>query len=202
MQFIGTCTTDIPHRLYRDDKACVDFIYYISQVIQVEVLERVRASSFWGLMIDEYIHEWGLDPNKLVGFGSDGASTMLGSKNRVVVRLKRDLNPFLTITHCVAHRTNLASSTAAKESNCKVVSDEVDTILNSVSSYFAHSSKRKAGLHSLQVPSLSDARKSMKRFCKIRWLSRSQAVCTLCDSLESVMVYFKSVVGRKMSLEH
>ncbi|KAL3700775.1 hypothetical protein R1sor_018797 [Riccia sorocarpa] len=53
MKLIGSVTDDIPRRLYRDDKACVDFIFYMSQVIQVQVLDWVRASPFWGLMIDE-----------------------------------------------------------------------------------------------------------------------------------------------------
>ncbi|KAL3702535.1 hypothetical protein R1sor_020557 [Riccia sorocarpa] len=238
---LSICTSDLPRRLYRDDKSCIEFIYYMSQVIQVVVLDRVKTSPFWGLMIDEstdvsvtshlvvfcsileegqiktaflgllhiphkdsssivqelwkYIEEWGLEPSRLVGFGSDGALTMLGSKNGVAVRLRRSRNPFLTITHCVAHRTNLASLAAAKFPTCKVVSEEVDAILNSVSSYFAHLSKRKAGLYSLQE-TLSDVRKSMKRFCKIRWLSRSESVCTLCDSLESVLVYFKDIAGK------
>ncbi|KAL2653600.1 hypothetical protein R1flu_021728, partial [Riccia fluitans] len=71
--------------------------------------------------ICKQIYDWGLEPSKLVGFGFDGASTMLGSKNGVAMRLKRSLNPFLTITHCVAHRKNLASLAAAKDPTCKVV---------------------------------------------------------------------------------
>ncbi|KAL2641778.1 hypothetical protein R1flu_009365 [Riccia fluitans] len=166
MQLIESCTEDVPRRLYRDDKACVEFIFYMSQVIEVQVLDQVRASPFWGLMIDKstdvsvtshlvvfctfldegqvktvffgllhipqkdsgsivqeickQIYDWGLEPSKLVGFRSYGASTMLGSKNGVAVRLKRSLNPFLTITHCVAHRTNLASLATTKDPTYKV----------------------------------------------------------------------------------
>ncbi|KAL3689460.1 hypothetical protein R1sor_015769 [Riccia sorocarpa] len=102
MHLIGTCTSDIPRRLYRDDKACIEFIYYISQVIQVEVLDRVRTSPLF------MSGDWNL--------------------------------------------TNLASLATAKDLNCKAISD--------------------SGL----------------------WLSKSAAVSTLCDNLESVLVYFKDIV--------
>ncbi|KAL3689532.1 hypothetical protein R1sor_015841 [Riccia sorocarpa] len=229
-------TDKIPRGLYQDDKACAEMICCSSQVLQARVLDRVRASVFFGIMIDEStdvsttghlvvfctfiengqvktaflglihipnkdaaaitailinrLHEWNLDIKRFVGFGSDGAASMLGSKNGVAARLRRMLNPFLTVTHCVAHRTNLASLQAAKNTNCKRVSDEVDTILNSVSGYFSHSAKRKAALYSLQE-TLDDCRRSMKRYCKIRWLSRTAAVTTLCDSYESVLVFLR-----------
>ena len=51
----------------------------------------------------------GLDFDKCVGFGSDGASTMIVKQNGVAARLKDKVNHFLTSIHCVAHRTNLAA---------------------------------------------------------------------------------------------
>ena len=55
----------------------------------------------------------GLDPRKIVGLGSDGASVMLGKKTGVGVRLKAR-SPHLTHVHCIAHGVNLAASGAAK----------------------------------------------------------------------------------------
>jgi hypothetical protein len=127
-----------------------------------------------------------------VAFGSDGASTMVGSHGGVATKLKKNLNPFILSCHCVAHRTNLASLDASKTSDCKVISDEVDRILNAIASYFNSSSKRKHALTILQAV-LFYAKKTIKRYHKIRWLSRWQAVTTLCDSLESVLCYFGDV---------
>ena len=39
---------------------------------------------------------------------------------------------------------------------------------------------------------LNDANKTLKRYHKICWLSRFQVVTTLCDSLESVLVYLRA----------
>ncbi len=38
---------------------------------------------------------------------------------------------------------------------------------------------------------LADSTKCLKRYHKIRWLSRWQAVTTLCDSLGNVLIYFR-----------
>ena len=104
--------------------------------------------------------------------------------------------PFLLSCHCVAHRTNLAALDVSKALDCKLISDEVDIILNAIASYFNKSSKRKHALTNLQT-TLFDAKKTMKLYHKIRWLSRCQAVTTLCDSLEFVLYFFRDVKDKK-----
>jgi hypothetical protein len=131
---------------------------------------------------------WGLDMEKCVGFGSDGAATMVGKNSSVATFLKK-VNPFLTSTHCVAHKTNLAALEASKNESCKDMSSEVDSMLNTLAGHLKKSCKRKTVVQALQNE-LHDAQKILKRYHKIRWLSRWQVVTTLCDSLESVIVYF------------
>jgi hypothetical protein len=121
----------------------------------------------------------------MVGFHGGGAT-----------KLKRNLNPFILSCHCVAYRTNLASLYASKISDCKVISDDVDMILNAIASYFNSSSKRKHALTTLQTIFFY-AKKTIKRYHKIRWLSRWQAVTTLCDSLELVLCFFRDVKDKK-----
>jgi hypothetical protein len=207
-------------------------------LVQKKILDRVRDSRFFGIMIDEstdisvtghlvvfssfvekglplcvflgllhieegkkdaYIifetltrtmKEWGLDFDKCVGFGSNGASTMIGKQNEVAVRLKDKVNHFLTSIHCVAHRTNLAAIDATKVGPCKIMSKEINALLNSVAMHFKKSCKRKNVLLQLQEK-LVDSTKCLKRCHKIRWLSRWQAVTILCNSLENVLIYFR-----------
>ena len=121
---------------------------------------------------------------KYMAFGSDGASTMVGSYSGVARILKNNLNPFFLSCDCISHKTNLAALDASKISDCKVISDEVNTILNAIVSYFNISSKRKHILITLQTIFFY-ANKIIKRYHKIRRLSKWQAVTTLCDSLES-----------------
>jgi len=79
-----------------------------------------------------HLKHWGLKLCKFVAFGNDGASTMVGSHGGVATQLKNKVNPFLLSCHCVAHRTNLAALDASKAPNCKVISSEIDTLLNSI----------------------------------------------------------------------
>lgn len=153
------------------------------------------AAVMYERLTNYLVKDCGLDFNKFIGFGSDGAATMVGKKNGVSTRLKK-LNPFLTSVHCVAHRTNLAALEAAKHDSCKVISSDVDKVLNKVAFYFKKSCQRRVGLQAFQSQ-LLDAQKSLKRYHKIRWLSRWQAVTSLCDSLESVITYFRDVPHKK-----
>ena len=87
--------------------------------------------------------EWRLDFDKCVGFGSVGASTVIGKQNGVAARLKKKVNHFLTSIHCVTYRINLAAIDATKVGPCKDMSREIDTLLNSVAVHFQKSYKRK-----------------------------------------------------------
>ena len=97
-------------------------------------------------------------------------------------------------THCIAHRTNLAALEASKNPSCKELSVEIDTLINDLASYFKKSCKKKYVLQSLQKK-LNDAKKTLKRYYKIRWLSRWELITTLYDSLESVCMFFRDGRG-------
>lgn len=108
----------------------------------------------------------------------------------MATRLRTQVNPFLLSCHCVAHRTNLAALDAAKSPTCKVISPEIDILINNILSFFHKSDKRKHALTALQER-FYDSKKSMKRYHKIRWLSRWQSVTALCNSLKSVQFFYK-----------
>ncbi|MCO5615125.1 hypothetical protein L7F22_069414 [Adiantum nelumboides] len=84
------------------------------------------AKSLFNVVIDE-LKRCKLDLSKLIAFGSDGCSTMTGKKNGVSSLLKKNVNPFLTSIHCVAHRSALAVSSVAKSMDaCK----KLDKLVN------------------------------------------------------------------------
>jgi len=51
----------------------------------------------------------------------------------------------------VAYRTNLAALEAAKQDSCKLISSDVDKVLNKVVFYFKKSSQRRVGLQAFQI---------------------------------------------------
>ena len=52
---------------------------------------------------------------KLVGFGADGASNMMGNRTGLATQLKSS-HPHMIINHCLAHRMELAYKDAMKDS--------------------------------------------------------------------------------------
>ena len=54
-------------------------------------------------VIDRYFEKIGVPLSKIVGFGSDGAAVMLGSRNGVATKLRED-SPFMLNVHCIVYR--------------------------------------------------------------------------------------------------
>ena len=82
---------------------------------------------------------------KCLGFGSDGASVMVGHKTGVATRMKA-VNPFTVSIHCAAHRLALVSSQAAKE--IAYMTKLIET-LHALYNFFHNSAVRSAKLHAI-----------------------------------------------------
>lgn len=123
---------------------------------------------------------------KMCGFGSDGASIMIGKRNGVAAKLK-DKVPWLVNSHCVAHRLALACSQAADE---VPYMKKFKAILAQLYRFYEHSSVRTAGLKDIQnVLSAPDLH--LKRASDTRWLSHDLAVTAVRKSLPSVITSLK-----------
>ena len=92
---------------YVDENGCAKTVFHGNYTVAAGDAETTYNKPV------EVCEKIGLDPRKIVGLGSDGASVMLGKKTGVGVRLKAR-SPHLTHVHCIAHRVNLAASGAAK----------------------------------------------------------------------------------------
>jgi len=79
-----------------------------------------------------------LNLDNFVDFESDGTSTMVG----VYTRLKKEVNPLLTIVHCIANRTNLAALQDASTKPCDVMSSSIDDLMNSLAAHFKNLVKK------------------------------------------------------------
>ena len=119
---------------------------------------------------------------KMCGFGSDGASTMIGSRNGVAAKLKAKV-PWLVNNHCVAHRLALACSQAAEAiPYMKKFKDIVAQLFR----FYDYSAVRTAGLKDIQsVLGAPDLK--LKRASDTRWLSHDQAITAIRKSLPSII---------------
>ena len=62
----------------------------------------------------EVLREFGVETRKVMGFGSDGASVMVGKTNGVAAKLLTD-NPHSVAIHCCCHRLHLSVSNVCQE---------------------------------------------------------------------------------------
>ena len=78
-------------------------------------------------IMDRYLKEHGLKWENCVGFCSDGAQTMAGSRNGLQALIMR-VAPDAHLTHCIIHREALASRQISPELN--EVLTEVVSVVN------------------------------------------------------------------------
>jgi hypothetical protein len=54
-ELLVSCKTPITEKLYHHEKTCVDMMFIISTILQRQILDKIRDSRFFGIMIDESI---------------------------------------------------------------------------------------------------------------------------------------------------
>ncbi|KAF0428013.1 zinc finger protein [Gigaspora margarita] len=79
-----------------------------------------------------------LEPLKLLHFGSDGDSKMIGIRNGVSAKLKK-LNPFMSNCYCIAHQLALAEKASAKDVPYFL---DYEITIKELYAYFANSHSR------------------------------------------------------------
>lgn len=132
--------------------------------------------------VKEYISSKDIDPSKIRGIGTDGAATMIGCRNGVVTRLKRELMPTAISVHCSAHRLNLASSQA---SDVVPYVKKFGSILRQLFDFYDNSAVRMAGLQAIQ--NLVKEKGKLLAPCTTRWLSIERSVHRLKTCFISVV---------------
>ena len=119
-----------------------------------------------------------------MGFGSEGASVMMGCKIGVAKHLK-DFNPFIINIHCIAHRVALAASGAGKE--VEKVAKYRQTV-NSVYNYFDNSVICYRRLCELNSALDDNDIASLKELCSIRCLSLTHTVMAMKANLHALLM--------------
>ncbi|XP_071138765.1 zinc finger protein 862-like isoform X2 [Mytilus edulis] len=120
---------------------------------------------------------------KMMGFGSDGASVMVGRKTGVATQLKSQ-NPEMVNVHCIAHRLALA---AAQASDNIPYLQKFKDILRQLFYYYQNSAVRMSGLKEIELilgtPSIK-----LKEVADTRWLSHESAVTAIRRCLPALIL--------------
>ncbi|KAK1890856.1 Zinc finger protein 862 [Dissostichus eleginoides] len=144
---------------YKNDNACRTFVQAIGQSMKDDLVEKLKNTHFFSVMSDSSVdrshaHSQGiLDAilvglrnvglteqdlkSRMVGFGCDGASLMMGVHNGVAAKLKQ-MCPSIVPIWCVAHRLELSALDSIKSVPLLA---ELKETLNGVYKHYSHSAK-------------------------------------------------------------
>ena len=127
--------------------------------------------------------------SNLLGFGSDGASVMLGRHNSVVTRLKRE-QPNLYNIHCLCHIAHLCASDAVKK-----LPAQIEELAQDIYAHFHMSAKRIEEYQEFQHFCEIEPHKLLKPSVT-RWLSLEQVVNRVLEQWPALSSYFQSCEER------
>ena len=154
-------------------------------------LENVKVSCGSGQVVSQAIldclEQRNVPLSKVMGFGSDGAKAMTGTKEGVTGHLLR-VNPMLLNYHCIAHRLALVSSQAA---DSVPYLKEYQDILTGLFYFFKGSANRNEKLKDIQRL-LDEPTLKVKEVHEVRWLSIYKAVETVYRCLDSLLSLFST----------
>ena len=145
--------------------------------------DAATAQAIYDLLKEELVLSQ-LDIKDVMGLATDGASVMVGTRESVASKLKRD-NTCIIAIHCVCHRLALACTDSTEDT--KYIQDVSDhDILRQMWKHFENSPKRMAllmkvltNVNEVRVSSTKGKKvlaKKLKKACKTRWLSFDKSV--------------------------
>lgn len=168
------------------DQSFVPCTYFLKNTT---ITEAKSDASVLFACIENTLEENGISFKKLRGFGSDGASVMVGRHRGVASKVK-DKSPHCISIHCMAHRFNLATSQASK--NIADLKD-LEKNLSDLYYYFggSKSGNRKCELEEIQKV-LEEPVIKIKECHEIRWIAFFEAVSAVYKCWQSLITFFKN----------
>ena len=157
-----------------------------SKFLKIDEPESTSSQNLYNV-VKATIHDLGLiaSMGKLVGFGCDGASNMLGCKKGLAKLLKDDY-PSTVVIHCLAHRLELAFKDAVKQSASKPY-DRVVTLLIGLYYFYKKSSKQRKSLRRA-FAALNIKSRMPPRVGGTRWLGHMARAIEYCLYAYPVLV--------------
>ena len=127
---------------------------------------------------------------KMIGFGSDGASVMLGKNNGVAALLKKS-QPSLQAVHCAAHRLDLAFNDTFKK---EPLHNRLDTVMTGLYLFYKQSNLNRSMLERT-FDALAVRKLMPTRFGGTRWIAHtSRALENVIGGYEIITTHLSQVI--------
>lgn len=146
----------------------------------------------------EKCREIGLNLNKLVGQGYDGAATMGGHINGVQMRIKREY-PKATYVHCSAHRLNLVLSKALSVPEVRNSMGVVKEVCNLFRNNAMAGKQFKENVEKLTPES---KKKRLVGMCDTRFIERHDSLNVFCELLEPIVITLRELSRTNRTVAH
>lgn len=136
-----------------------------------------------------------LSGNRLVGIGTDGASSMVGAQNGLVKKMSQlDGLGHLMGVHCVAHRLNLIVLSSIK--NVKYL-EEIDSVLVMLCKFYRKSPKRMRELQNVSKVLECELLKP-QYLHTVRWVSsKVGALTALVKDWKCIAFHLEDIANKK-----
>lgn len=121
-----------------ESKIVVSRFWELLQVFNTNSLDTVdkgvTAENLFNICIESF-KKYNINLDNLLGFGSDGCSTMMGSQNSMSSRMQLYF-PRIFIIKCICHSIHLCCNEA-----CKSLPRRCEDLARNIYNFFSHSSK-------------------------------------------------------------
>ncbi len=135
---------------------------------------------------------------KLVAFGCDGASVMIGKKGGVATLLKSHIQPELVVVHCLAHKLELAYRDAVKKIS---LYDSTICLLMGVYYFYHNSPKQRAALEA-SYEALGLKSRMPSRVGGTRWLGHLlKAIKSFAEGYPAIRSQMEDCVASRVKGE-
>lgn len=145
-------------------------------------VEGATAEHLFGLLSKSF-EDYDIPFKNIIGFASDGASTMMGKDNSVASRFLEKC-PEIYIFKCICHSLHLCASNA-----CKKLPRSCEDLARNVYAEFKNSSKRQHLFKKFQSFLDIDVHKIL-RPAQTRWLSLKAVVSRILEQWAALELYF------------
>ncbi|KYN02291.1 hypothetical protein ALC62_06893 [Cyphomyrmex costatus] len=131
------------------------------------------------------LNEDGLNIDKLVGIGVDGANSMIGPHNSLSSRVLA-LVPHLIVVQCLCHSLHLAAENA-----CSSLPRHIDYLIETSHSWFSTSAKKTNEFADLFKTINQRMPKKIPKLSGTRWLARFEAITIIIDQWDEYKLHFE-----------
>ncbi|XP_028982223.1 uncharacterized protein LOC114841408 [Diachasma alloeum] len=170
-------------RYYDEERGCVVTKFWdLVEALEPGKITSATAEHLYQNIISS-LEKRGIPKEYVIGFASDGCNVMMGAKNSVASRFRRDF-PNITIMKCICHSLHLCACQA-----CAQLSRTAEDLACNIYNFFKSSAKRQCEFAEFQDFTETE-RHQLLHPSQTRWLSLTFVVERILEQWSALQLDF------------